>query len=710
MFKTLRVFAAARYRSVLLGVAAVYVGAPAHAQTGQFVVSTVAGGGQFPPTPALSMGIGRPDGIATDPAGNIFFTSLSTVFRLDTNGVATQFAGTGIAGDSGDGGPAVRAQLNRPTALASDSRGNLYVADTGNGRIRKVAPDGTIATIAGNGKTCCYNDGAGDGGPATAAQLFWPYQLAADSSGSVYIGEWNTCRVRRISADGIITTVVGNGKCRYSGDGGPAVSAEIGAPWGLAFDASDNLYMTDAIPGDDIVPSATHIRKVSADGIITTVAGAGEVAYSGDGGPALSASFYEPGSLAVDRGGNVYVADHLRVRKISADGSVSAVAGNGEFGYAGDDGPATSAKLSSSLSGEGLSLAIDPVGNLYIADAGNYRVRRISLDGRITTAAGNGSSNCCYSGDGGPAASARLNHPAGVAIDSVGNLYVADTWNNRVRRISPSGIITTVAEPVGPDNTETGLAWPTGLTLDRSGNLLIADAANHRIRRLSPSGSITTVAGSGIGGFAGDGGDARSAQLFWPKDVALDADGNLYVADTANHAIRKISSAGIITTVAGTGVAGFSGDGGPATLARLNLPSGVAVDNRGNLYISDTSNLRVRRITPGGIITTVAEPRFFDYPPADRSPLDPLPMPFPLGIKADATGAVYFSDAAGIRRISPEGDLSIVGGNGKQGYSSDGEPAVNTQVNAWGIAFDPGGNLYVADPWSDIVRVLRPKP
>ena len=675
----------------------------------QYVVSTIAGGGVLPPmSPALSVAVGAPEGIATDTAGRVFFTAQNAVYRLDPDGTLTQVAGSGVPGDSGDGGPAVAARLMRPTALAVDRNGILFIADSMAGRVRKVTADGIITTIAGNGMGCCFNDGAGDGGLATAAQLYFPYQLAVDSAGDAYIGEGNTCRVRKIGADGIIRTVVGTGKCGHSGDGGPATSAQTGAPVGLAFDAADNLYIGDAMPGDDVIPYGTRIRKVSADGIITTIAGDGEVQFAGDGGPALSASFSYPGSVALDRAGNLYIADSARVRKVSPEGIIQTVAGTGEFGYSGDEGPGTRAKLAAAGFGGGLGVAVDNAGNLYLAERANNRVRKVTPDGIIRTVAGNGSASCCYSGDGGPARRAQFSHPAGVAVDAAGSVYVADTWNSRVRRVSPEGVITTVAEPIGPGNEATGLHFPTGLALDASGNLLIADAGNNRIRRLSPSGVMTTVAGSGVGGFGGDGAPATNAQLYWPKDVAVDATGSLYIADTGNNAIRKVSPDGIITTIAGSPAGGFAGDGGSAKTALFNWPSSVTVDSRGNVYVADTNNLRVRRITPGGTITTVADTNQRWMYPINSNPLEGVPLPIPLGIRMDRADSLYFTDGAGVRRIAPDGSTTVVAGNGTRGASGDGGPALDARVNGWGLTIDSAGNIYLADPWSNLVRVLQP--
>jgi hypothetical protein len=373
-------------------------------------------------TPATSVAIGRPTAVATDAAGNLYFaatndcgaTVAAAVFKLDAGGALTRVAGNGSAAKrtqiteeyppaSGEGGPATSAQLLTPVALALDAAGYLYIADGEAGRVRKVSPEGIITTVAGGVGLHAYKpEDNGDGGPATSAHLFYPHQLAVDAASNVYIGEWNTSRVRKVSADGTIDTVVGTGKTGYSGDGGLATSAEMGAVWGLAADGTGNLYISDNIPGDDYAPVSVRIRKVSADGVITILAGSGAPGDSpdmGDGGPATSAQFMIAGPLAVDASGNLYIADYRRIRRVGPDGVISTLAGTGEFGFSGDEGPAIEAKFVGSFYGP--VLAADPAGSLYLADDFNKRVRKISADGIITTVAGDGSSCCCLSENAG---------------------------------------------------------------------------------------------------------------------------------------------------------------------------------------------------------------------------------------------------------------------------------------------------------------------
>jgi sugar lactone lactonase YvrE len=340
-----------------------------------------------------------------------------------------------------------------------------------------------------------------------------------------------------------------------------------------------------------------HLR-IAADespkpGTIITIAGSGAQGGSGDGGPATRASLNTPVGLAADRMGNLFFADafNSRVRKVSLDGTISTIAGTGRMtGPLGDDGPAAAARLNFVF-----GLAIDAEDNLYIGDYGNSRIRKVSPSGTITTAAGNGKFS--YSGDGGPATQASFNGPATIAADASGNLYFTDFYNRAVRRVSPNGIINTVAgrgKPAdglgdGGPATQALLKSPAGVAVDAAGNVFISDFTTHRVRRVSPTGIITTIAGGGspTDGL-GDGALATKASLKLPRGLAVDAGGNLFIADNGHFRVRKVGPDGVITTVAGTGQPGFSGDGGPATEARLDSPINLAIDRAGNLFIGDS--------------------------------------------------------------------------------------------------------------------------
>jgi hypothetical protein len=356
----------------------------------QYVAWTVAGGGQpFTPVAAVNASI-APGGLATDAGGNIYIRSFQCVLKVDPNGILTLVAGNGRAGSAQDGVPATSAHLSASGPIATDPIGNIYTVDPSI-RVRKISVNGTITTVAGNGTV----GSSGDGGPATSAQFSEIQSLAADGAGNLYVVDASgTNRVRRISANGIVTTVAGNGTAGFSGDGGPATSAALNIPLRVTTDTAGNLYIADT--------GNNRIRKVSTDGIITTVAGNGVAGSTGDGGPATSASLFGPWSVAVDGAGGLYIGEQdYRVRKVSTAGIITTVAGNGTYGISGDGGPAIAAALT-----DNRQIAADRAGNLYIADSDTNRVRKVTPAGIISTIAGNGTSS--FSGDGGAAPFAQL--------------------------------------------------------------------------------------------------------------------------------------------------------------------------------------------------------------------------------------------------------------------------------------------------------------
>jgi sugar lactone lactonase YvrE len=653
------------------------------------IITTIAGGGVGDGNPATNAMLSQPVSVAIDSAGNLYIDDPDNlrVRKVDTSGVITTVAGNGTSGFSVDGVPATNTGFfYAPGGVAVNSTGNLYIID--GWRIRMVDESGVISTVAGNGA----QGYAGDGGLATNAELNEPEGVAVDNAGNLYIADYASCRIRKVDISGVITTVAGNGSGVFSGDGGPATSAELNAPESVAVDSVGNLYIADF--------GNNRIRKVDTSGIITTVAGNGVQGYSGDGGAATAAELNDPIGVAVDSAGNIYISDfgNNRIRKVDTSGVITTLAGNGTYGFSGDGGPATSAKFDISV-----GLAVDSAGNLYIADEDNNRVRKVDAFGVITTVAGNGTEG--YSGDGGLAINATLFEPKDVALDSAGNIFIADAGNNRIRKVATSGVITTFTgngtqgySGDGGLATSAELSGPCSVAVDSMGNLYIADTSNHRIRKVDTSGTITNVAGNGTEGYSGDGGLATSAELSGLCSVAVDSAGNIYIADCGNNRIRKVDISGVITTVAGNGTEGYSGDGGPAASAELSGPVGVAVDSAGNLYIADEGNNCIRQVETSGAITTVAGNGTYGFS-GDGGLATNAELNEPEGVAVDNAGNLYIADYAScrIRKVDISGVITTVAGNGDCGFSGDGGLATSAEIGfLGGVAVDGAGNLYMA--------------
>jgi uncharacterized protein (TIGR03437 family) len=673
-----------------------------------YVVSTIAGGAPAPAAAAASnLALGGLARVGHDPSGNVYFTALHSVYRLDPSGTAIRVAGNGTPGFSGDGGPATSAQLNSPQGVAVDSAGNIYIADTGNERIRLVS-NGTISTFAGNGTS----GSNGDYGDPLQAQLHLPQGLALDSARNLYIADSANNVIRWITG-GVIYTFAGNHIAGFSHEGGPAVDAALNVPLDVAFDTSGNLYIADSGNG--------RIRQVSTSGVITTVVGGGST-YT-EGGLATATVLAGPHGVAVDSSGNLYVADSdaNHIYKVSNNvitnfagilNTATTSTGSGitnTRGFAGDGGAATSAQVNSPS-----SVVIDSSGNIHFTDLYNARVRKIVSSGTISTVVGNGST--AYSGDGGSAQNALMNAPAGVAPGPGGVVYISDTNNQRIRRIGTDGTISTVVgngtagfAGDGAAASSAQVSYPAGLAVDSAGNVYFADLANQRVRKVS-GGVVSTIAGSGTSGFGGDGGSATAGQLNSPTAVAADNVGNLYIADFSNNAIRKVSN-GTISTLAGTGVAGYSGDNGLARQAQLNAPSGVAIDAAENVYVADSANQVVRKITPDGIITTFAGMNGNPGAGGDGGPAISAQLAVPSAIAVDSAGNVYITDAstARVRRVDTTGVISTIAGSGPPGYSGDNGPAAAAQFNGLiAIALDASGNIYLGDRANNVIRLLQP--
>jgi sugar lactone lactonase YvrE len=512
--------------------------------------------------------------LAVEPGGAIVYSLGSMVLRWPAPSVqAAIVAGSFQSGYSGDGGPATSAMLSAVTGLAVDPAGNIYLSDSANHRVRRVDTAGIITTVAGDGTP----GSGGDGGPATSAQVGGPEGLAFAPDGDLLIAQSGGSRLRRVDADtGVISTVAGIGETGFSGDGGPAVGARLQGAREMSVAADGSLYLADA----------TRVRRIDPGGVIDTVAGNGSTIQAGDGGPALDAQFTARNGVALAPDGHLYFIDHHTVRRVDRDTlTITTVAGTGESGYSGDGGPAVDATLR-----EPRALGFDRHGNLFIADSLNNVVRRVDVEtGVITTVAGDGGWWLGPATDGIPATDESLSPPHGVAVADDGTLYLSEYDNSRIRRVdAQTGIITTVP---GTD----GVAYPTGLALDDAGGLYAVHLHGPGVRRYDlATGAVTHIAGV-YGGSDDDGVPATNAWLHDVQHVAVASDGAVLLADAGTHRVRRVDpTTGTITTVAGDGRNGYAGDGGAATAARLASPTGLAVDAHDNLFVSEW--LRIRRV------------------------------------------------------------------------------------------------------------------
>jgi uncharacterized protein (TIGR03437 family) len=656
----------------------------------QGIVTTIAGTDYVFPDdgkPALQAHLSSPYGLAIDRQGNLYIADpgLNAILMLDTKGIISVVAGNGLARLAGDGGPARAASINQPWGLAFDSAGNLYFADSGNARVRKIDSAGIITTVAGGG-----NVSPGDGNKATQVNLQQPVSVAFDPAGNMLILERGGTRLRSVNAAGIISTIAGIGPGAFSGDGGPATAAALQASEGVIVAPDGTIYIADA--------NNSRVRKIDTKGIITTFAGGGNDPNAA-GGPATAVLLQQPTAVALDAQGNLYIAENggNRVRRVSPQGILTNVAGTGTAGFAGDGGSAVQA-----LFGQPFGVAVDASGNVYISDRLNGRIRRVDSKGTVNTVAGVGA----FIGDGGPATSAVFAGPnesgyGDITADGQGNFYVADRAAQRIRKISPDGQINTIAGTGYPGNgadgipaTTSALRDPAGLAVDNQGNLILADSNSYTIRRLKSDGTFVTL--------------ARFPDVNFTNHLAIDAAGNIYFssADNVGEVVRKISPNGAVTTIAGTGKRGFSGDGGPATSANLNGIRALAVDSSGKLYIGDSGNGRVRKVDTKGIITTFAGSGqggdSGDGSPAVGAPLNVT------GLAFDSGGTLYIATGTRVRRVGTDGIIRAWAGTGKPGFAGDGGLAANAAFSSLSaIAFTKDGNLAAWDFGNRRIRLIQ---
>jgi sugar lactone lactonase YvrE len=624
--------------------------------------------------------------------------------RDPVSGEITTVAGSGVTGFAGDGGPATAAAFLNPAFLTKDNAGNLFFFDSGNLRVRRIdAATGIITTILGTGITGTD----GDGGPGTAAKSAFVQGLTTDAAGNLYIGD-GSGRVRKwTAATGIVTTIAGTGVGGSGGDGGPATAAQLSSPSALAMDTGGNLYFCDT--------NNHKVRRIDPGGTITTVAGNGSPWGLGDGGPATAASLSTPQGVVVDGAGNLYITDtqHHRIRRVDVgSGVITTIAGDGSGGYSGDGGPAAAARIAWPR-----DMHWDSAGNLVFSDATNHRIRRIDLGtGIIATVAGNGYRS--YSGDGRPAETAEFGNLTAVAADAAGNVYVADDTNHVVRRIAAgTGLVSTYAGTGTPGDTGVGgaaaaaeLNAPVALAVDRLGNLYISDKGNSRVVKVAAgTQALTIVAGGGTAGYSGDGAAATAAQLDGPESLAVDGAGNLYVADTNNYVVRKVAADdGTITTICGNGVQGSTGEGGPALSASLHKNGKIAVTASGKLYVTDAVRAYVSTIDANGDLVAVAGTGTAGYS-GDGADATAAQIGIPSGLAVDAAGNLYLGDpdAKRLRLVTAgSGIISTVAGDGTTGTGGFGGTSFTAPLpGVGGVTCGADGTVYLV-AGSQIVRIF----
>ncbi len=634
-----------------------------------------------------------PGGVTMDTSGNIYIadTGDNTIRKIAANGAVSTFAGSpGISGSVDGNG--TNALFNAPQGIAVDGSGNVYVSDTGNDTIRRITSAGAVNTLAGLAGTAGSANGLG-----TNAAFYEPEGIAVDTQSNVFVADtWNHT-IREVNSTGMVMTIAGTAG-NFGSVNANGTSASFYEPGAVAVDGSDDVFVADT--GNNL------IREVAANGTVTTIAGsAGNYGYTNATG--TNAAFNSPQGISIDGSGNLYVADYLNnaVREVTTAGVVTTIAGSlsGNFG---------TANGTNSLFWGPQGIVVNPAHNsyIYVADTGNSTLRQLMFQlgapfWVVSTFAGDASIGSMDSTN----STARFFWPMDVASDGHGNFYVADANNNTIRKISSSGTATTFAGFPGvtgsanANGTNASFNAPQAVAVDSSGNVYVADTGNSVIREITSGGTVSTLAGTPgiIGCFDGTG---ANAQFDEPEGIAVDGSGNVFVADTLNHTIRKITS-GVVTTFAG--VAGnFGSADGTNSAAQFDRPTGLALDGNGNLFVADTLNHTIREVTSGGVVSTLAglarvygnadgtnnSARFFE----------------PEGVAVGSGDTVYVADAGNysIRQLSPSGTnwvVTTIAGWPDLSGSMDGSGIGARFCYPAGMALS-SGNLYVADSANNTIR------
>ena len=646
---------------------------PAHASDAVLSFTTLAGTAGSTVKSADGSGsdaqFNLPHGMASDAQGNIYVADSfnHTIRKITPEGVVSTLAGG--AGEAGYAdGTGTAARFNEPWGVTVDHTGNVFVADTNNNAIRMITPAGVVTTLAGSGGRQGSSDGVG-----SAAGFREPHGIGIDSNGNLYVADFGNNTVRKVTSAGVVTTLAGHVGSEGGTDGTGTAALFKGLQF-LAVDANDNIYVTEA--------ANKVVRKITTSGVVTTLT-------TGTPPP-----FGEPRGVVADSAGNLYVADSMDsvIRKVTSSGVVSVFAGISRTPGS-DDGTTTTARFNAPF-----GVGLDVQGRLYVADTENNTIRVIA-NGTVTTFAGLAGRTSSVDGTG---ADARFEDPYALAVDGSGNIFVADATDHSIRKITLERVATTFAGRGGSfgsaDGTgdEARFKGPLGIAADGAGNVYVADTGNYTIRKISPSGVVTTLAGS-AGQPGGADGNGTTARFSNPYGVAVDTSGNLYVVESSG-VVRKITSAGVVSTLAGGGGSGFVDGSGSA--AKFSQPFDITIDGAGNVYVSDHGNHAVRKITSAGVVTTLAGSGTAGSSTGTGTAAN---FKFPSGIAADLTGNVYLADTDNqvIRKITPEGIVTTYAGTGAIG-STDG--TASSFYNPKDVAFDASGNIYVADRGNHTIR------
>lgn len=674
---------------VTTGAAAVRVGVdPAPPLHFAHLAGSPGGGGWFD-GPASAARFASPISLARDAAGNVYVADWSnaTIRRMSSGGTVATLAG--VAGSFGySDGTRSGAQFRSPTAMVSDSLGNLFVADYEGHTIRRISPSGTVTTIAGAAGV----QGSADG-PGADARFKYPQGLAIDAAQNLFVADSGNCTIRRITPQGVVSTFAGVADQCWASDGDPGAGRFL-LPTGLALDDIGSLWVVDQFD--------STIRRVSPTGAVATVAGASEQPGSSDG-TGYRARFWYPFAIAYADGA-AWVADtgNATIRRVSPAGDVTTVAGFPRVAGA-SDGTGSAARFRSPA-----GILAEGAGSFLVADAGNHAIRRVTAGGVVTTIAGKKTET---GADDGLGAAARFESPSSVAVDADGNSFVADARAHTIRRVTSAGEVTTLAGLAGSwgaaDGTGSAARFntPSAVACDPAGNVYVADRGNHTIRRVTPSGVVSTLAGHP--GYPGsEDGTGAAAGFDDPYGVAVDANGNVLVADRDNQTIRQVTPEGIVTTWAGRSRAQGSADG-PRLTATFRWPRGVAVDTWGNAYVADTENQTIRKVTNDGTVSTLAgragSPGSEDGVGADAR------FYWPTDIAADGAGNLWVVDSGNelLRQVTPAGVVTTVAGSRGLPGGVDGTSTAAQLDAPTGVAVGFGGEVVAVDSGNAVVRVGR---